>query len=74
MQFLVLVPWKPVVLVWGILTAMILVGFTAASLLQGTDHPVMPGAAAQSTHPKGRAAHAGQQAKRSHGTTQSSNQ
>jgi len=28
MRFLVLVPWKRVVLVWGLLTAMILIGFT----------------------------------------------
>ena len=46
MRFLVLVPWKPVVLVWALLTAMILVGFTASSILQGTDHPTAPGAAA----------------------------
>ncbi len=46
MRFLVLIPWKPVVLVWGLLTAMILVGFTASSLLQGTDHPTAPGVAA----------------------------
>ena len=46
MRFLLLVPWKPVVLVWGLLTAMILVGFTASSLLQGTDHPTAPAAVA----------------------------
>ena len=45
MRFLVLVPWKPVVLVWGLLTAMILIGFTASSLLQGTDHSLGSGAA-----------------------------
>jgi hypothetical protein len=46
MRFLVLISWKPVVLVWGLLTAMILIGFTASSLLQGTDHPTAPGAVA----------------------------
>src|ERR1700683_105088 len=33
----VLVPWKPVVLVWGLLSGMILVSFVASSLLQGKD-------------------------------------
>src|ERR1039458_10085183 len=31
----ILVPWKPVVLVWGLLSGMILVSFFASSLLQG---------------------------------------
>src|SRR5437660_11360365 len=31
----ILVPWKPVVLVWGLLRAMIFVGFIASSVLQG---------------------------------------
>jgi hypothetical protein len=31
----ILVPWKPVVLVWGLLSGMILVSFVASSLLQG---------------------------------------
>jgi hypothetical protein len=70
MQFLVLVPWKPVVLVWALLTAMILVGFTASSLLQGKD-PHAPGVAA--THSLGAKAsgtHSGQQAKHSHKAAQ----
>ena len=29
----ILVPWKPVVLVWGLLSGMILVSFVASSLL-----------------------------------------
>jgi hypothetical protein len=52
MRLLVLVPWKPVVLVWAILTAMILVGFTASSLLQGTDHTKAPAAAKAVPHSK----------------------
>src|SRR5258708_721228 len=32
---LILVPWKPVVLVWGLLSGMILVGFVASSLREG---------------------------------------
>jgi hypothetical protein len=32
-----LVPWKPVVLVWGLLSGMILVSFVASSLLKGKD-------------------------------------
>jgi hypothetical protein len=39
----VLVPWKPVVLVWGLLSGMILVSFVASSVLQGKD-PFAPGA------------------------------
>jgi hypothetical protein len=40
----ILVPWKPVVLVWGLLSAMILFGFVASSLLQGKDPFAPPGA------------------------------
>jgi len=40
---LILVPWKPVVVVWGLLSAMILFGFVASSVLQGKD-PFAPGA------------------------------
>jgi hypothetical protein len=40
---LILVPWKPVVIVWGVLSAMILFGFVASSVLQGKD-PFAPGA------------------------------
>jgi hypothetical protein len=39
----ILVPWKPVVLVWGLLSGMILVGFVASSVFQGKD-PFAPGA------------------------------
>ena len=31
----ILVPWKPVVLVWGLLSGMILISFVASSLLEG---------------------------------------
>ena len=44
----ILVPWKPVVLVWGLLSGMIFVGFVASSVLQGKD-PFAPGA--NSTQP-----------------------
>jgi len=40
----ILVPWKPVVLVWGLLSGMIFVGFVASSVLQGKD-PFAPGTA-----------------------------
>ena len=33
----IFVPWKPVVLVWGLLSAMIFFGFIASSVLQGKD-------------------------------------
>jgi hypothetical protein len=39
----ILVPWKPVVLVWGLLSGMILVSFVASSLLEGKD-PFAPSA------------------------------
>jgi hypothetical protein len=38
----ILVPWKPVVFVWGLLSAMIFFGFVASSVLQGKD-PFAPG-------------------------------
>ncbi len=62
----ILVPWKPVVLVWGLLSGMILVGFVASSVLKGQD-PFAPGATI--TRPsavKAGAAQAGQQPKHSH--------
>ena len=39
----ILVPWNPVVLVWGLLSGMIFFGFVASSVLQGKD-PFAPGA------------------------------
>ena len=39
----ILVPWKPVVLVWGLLSAMIFLGFVASSLREGKD-PFAPSA------------------------------
>ena len=39
----ILGPWKPVVLVWGVLSGMILVSFVASSLLAGKD-PFAPNA------------------------------
>ena len=63
----ILVPWKPVVVVWGLLSAMILFGFVASSVLQGKD-PFAPGAiVAQPRAVNAGATHAGQQqAKYSH--------
>ena len=56
----ILVPWKPVVIVWGLLSAMILFGFVASSVLQGKD-PFAPGAmVAQPLAVKAGATHAGQ--------------
>ena len=70
----ILVPWKPVVLVWGLLSGMILVGFIASSLLHGRD-PFAPGATiAQPTDVKAGAAQAGQQPKHSHKTAQTASQ
>ena len=61
----ILVPWKPVVLVWGLLSGMIFVGFVAASVLQGKD-PFAPGATiTQPAAAKAGAAQSGQQPKHS---------
>ena len=62
----ILVPWRPVVLVWGLLSAMIFVGFVASSVLQGKD-PFAPGATiTQPSVMKATAAQAGQQPTHSH--------
>jgi hypothetical protein len=62
----ILVPWKPVVLVWGLLSGMILVSFVASSLLQGKN-PFAPGATVtQPPSVKAGGAQAGQQPKHSH--------
>jgi hypothetical protein len=61
----ILVPWKPVVLVWGLLSAMIFFGFVASSVLQGKD-PFAPSATiTQPSAVKAAPAQAGQQPKRS---------
>ena len=61
----ILVPWKPVVLVWGLLSGMIFFGFVASSVLEGKD-PFAPGATiTQHSAMKATAGQAGQQPKRS---------
>jgi hypothetical protein len=61
----IIVPWKPVVLVWGLLSGMIFVGFVASSVLQGKD-PFAPGATVmQPRKVKAGAAQTGQQPKHS---------
>ncbi len=61
----ILVPWKPVVLVWGLLSGMIFVGFVASSVLEGKN-PFAPGATiTQPSAAKATAAQAGQQPKHS---------
>jgi hypothetical protein len=60
----ILVPWKPVVLVWGLLSAMIFFGFVASSVLQGKD-PFAPGATiTQPAAAKTGVAQSGQQPKK----------
>src|SRR5438309_5444301 len=61
----ILVSWKPVVLVWGLLSAMIFFGFVASSVLEGKD-PFAPGATiTQPSSVKTGAVQSGQQPKRS---------
>ncbi len=70
----ILVPWKPVVLVWGLLSGMIFFGFVASSVLQGKD-PFAPGATiTQPSSVKAGAAQAGQQPKRSQKPTRTPTQ
>ena len=69
----ILVPWKPVVLVWGLLSAMIFFGFVASSVLQGKD-PFAPGATITQPQRKTGAAQAGQQPKQSHKTARTPSQ
>ena len=61
----ILVPWKPVVVVWGLLSAMIFFGFVASSVLQGKD-PFAPRATiTQPAAAKTGTAQSGQQPKHS---------
>ena len=70
----ILVPWKPVVLVWGLLSAMIFFGFVASSVLQGKD-PFAPGATiTQPAAAKTGTAQSGQQPKHSHKAAQAPSQ
>jgi hypothetical protein len=61
----IFIPWKPVVLVWGVLSGMIFVSFVASSVLHGKD-PFAPGATiTQPATAKTGTAQSGQQPKRS---------
>src|SRR5580658_3137786 len=61
----ILIPWKPVVLVWGLLSGMIFFGFVASSVLQGKN-PFAPGATIlQPAAAKTGTAQSGQQPKHS---------
>lgn len=62
----ILVPWKPVVIVWALLSGMIFAGFIGSSLLQGKD-PFAPTATVQrSVSTKASTAHTGQQPHHAH--------
>jgi hypothetical protein len=70
----ILVPWKPVVVVWGLLSAMIFFGFVASSLIEGKD-PFAPGATiTQPAAVKTGAAQSGQQPKQSRKAAQTASQ
>jgi hypothetical protein len=60
----ILIPWKPVVLVWGLLSGMIFFGFVASSVLQGKD-PFAPGATITQPAASKTGAASGQQPKHS---------
>jgi len=57
----ILVPWKPVVIVWALLSGMVLAGFIGSSLLQGKDPFAPPANMQRSANTKASAAHTGQQ-------------
>ena len=70
----ILIPWKPVVLVWGLLSGMIFFGFVASSVLQGKD-PFAPGPTiTQPSAMKAAPAQAGQQPQHSHKAAQTPSQ
>jgi len=65
MRILVPVPWKPVVLVWGLLSTMIFGGFVASSLVRGKNPVAREPTVPRSTDARG-GAHAAEQSKHSH--------
>jgi hypothetical protein len=70
----ILLPWKPVVVVWGLLSAMIFFGFVASSVLQGKD-PFAPGATiTQPAAAKTGTAQSGQKPKHSNKAAQTPSQ
>ena len=70
----ILVPWKPVVLVWGLLSAMIFFGFVASSVLQGKDPFALGATITQPSAMKAGAAEARQQPKHSQKAAQTPSQ
>lgn len=56
----ILIPLKTVVLVWGLLSAMILVAFIASSIVQGKNPFPLGAAFTRSSHAKARSAPAKQ--------------
>jgi hypothetical protein len=47
---LILVPWKPVVVIWLLLSAMILAGYISSTLMKG-GNPFAPYSLQQPVHP-----------------------
>jgi len=66
----ILVPLKPVALVWGLLSAMILVGFIASSMVQGKNPFTLGATVTRSRDVKAGSAQVEQQPKRSHKTAE----
>ena len=64
----ILVPWKPVVLVWGLLSAMIFVGFVVSSLIEGKDPFAPSSTITQPSAAKTNTAQTGQQPNHSNKT------
>lgn len=67
----ILVPWKPVVIVWALLSGMILAGFIGSSVLQGKDPFAPPTTVQRSTAAKASATHTRQQSNHAHKTSES---
>lgn len=68
MRILVPIPVKPIVLVWALLSAMILVGFIVSSVVQGKDGGATRSAVTRSADGKPDSVHAGQRGKHSQQT------
>lgn len=67
----VLVPWKPIVIVWLLLSGMIFAGFVGSSLLQGKDPFAPPATVQQANVARAPIARKGQKANHAHSATES---
>lgn len=67
----ILVPWKPVVIVWLLLSGLVFAGFVGSSLLQGKDPFAPPATVQQSNVAKAPTARKAQKPNHTHSATES---